>query len=67
MRKLFAVLRENGYARTSLSVQKDNPAARLYQRLGYRVAGEMPDRAGRDDFIVIKELGQWIRPMGVFC
>ncbi|MDR2610036.1 MAG: GNAT family N-acetyltransferase, partial [Clostridiales Family XIII bacterium] len=35
MKKLFAVLRENGYARTSLSVQKDNPAVRFYERLGY--------------------------------
>jgi ribosomal protein S18 acetylase RimI-like enzyme len=56
MKKLFVVLRDNGYARTSLSVQKDNPAVRLYERLGYRVAGEKLDRAGSGDFIMVKDL-----------
>jgi ribosomal protein S18 acetylase RimI-like enzyme len=40
MKKLFEVLRKNGYKRTSLSVQKCNPAVRFYQRLGYEVSGE---------------------------
>jgi ribosomal protein S18 acetylase RimI-like enzyme len=56
MRKLFDVLRNNGYTRTSLSVQKDNPALRLYERLGYRVTEEKLDHAGHEDFIMVKEL-----------
>ena len=57
MKKLFVALRENGYAQTSLSVQKENPAVRFYQRLGYRVADDKSDHAGRGDFIMIKDLG----------
>lgn len=57
MNKLFAVLRENGYARTSLSVQKGNPAVRFYQRLGYRVIDDKPNSAGHEDCIMIKDLG----------
>ncbi len=51
MKKLFDVLRDNGFTRTSLSVQKDNPAFRLYQRLGYRVVEEK-----REDYLMIKDL-----------
>jgi len=56
MKKLFAVLRENGYKQTSLSVQKDNPAVRLYQRLGYKLSGERINHAGHEDYLMIKEL-----------
>ncbi|HBR34583.1 MAG TPA: hypothetical protein DD734_08110 [Firmicutes bacterium] len=56
MKKLFTVLRTNGYSRTSLSVQKDNPAVRFYERLGYRVAEEKSDHVGNVDFIMLKEL-----------
>jgi ribosomal protein S18 acetylase RimI-like enzyme len=59
MKKLFAVLRENGYARTSLSVQKDNPAVRFYKRLGYEVADAKRDHAIHEDFIMIKEFWKW--------
>ena len=34
------LLRENGYQRASLSVQKENPALRLYQRAGFRILAE---------------------------
>ncbi len=51
MKKLFALLMTNGYKKTSLSVQKDNPAARFYQRLGYRITGERPDNAGYEDYL----------------
>ena len=56
MKKLFEVLRENGYTQTSLSVQKDNPAVRFYQRLGYEISGERIDHAGHEDYLMVKEL-----------
>ena len=56
MKKLFEVLRQNGYKQTSLSVQKDNPAVRFYQRLGYKTSGERLDHAGHEDYLMIKEL-----------
>ena len=56
MKKLFDLLRENGYTRTSLSVQKDNPAVRLYTRLGYKITDEKTDHAGHEDYIMVKEL-----------
>ena len=37
---LLFLLRENGYRRASLSVQKENPALRLYQRTGFRILAE---------------------------
>ena len=36
-------LREAGYTRTSLSVQKENPAVHLYEREGFRVVGNGAD------------------------
>ena len=40
MRALLGELREAGYARASLSVQKENPALRLYERTGFRIVGD---------------------------
>ena len=37
---LLLLLRENGYRRASLSVQKENPALRLYQRAGFQIVAE---------------------------
>jgi len=51
MKKLFEVLRQHGYKRTSLSVQTDNPAVRFYQRLGYEIIGEGSDNAGHVDYL----------------
>ena len=48
---LFELLREYGYKQTSLSVQKTNPAVRLYQRVGYKII-----RENDEDFIMIKDL-----------
>ena len=43
MRRMLEDLREAGYARASLSVQKENPALRLYKRLGFRIVGDGAD------------------------
>lgn len=40
MRQMLDELRRAGYSRASLSVQKENPAVRLYERLGFRIAGD---------------------------
>jgi len=40
MRHMLDELRGAGYPRASLSVQKENPAARLYERLGFRIVGD---------------------------
>jgi ribosomal protein S18 acetylase RimI-like enzyme len=37
---LLLLPRENGHRRASLSVQKENPALRLYQRTGFRIVAE---------------------------
>ena len=37
---LLLLLQEHGYLRASLSVQKGNPALRLYQRTGFRIVAE---------------------------
>jgi len=56
MNKLLDVLRINGYKQTSLSVQKDNPAVRLYLRLGYVILGGRLDHAGHEDHIMVNNL-----------
>lgn len=56
MERLFEMICTAGWRKTSLSVQKDNPAVRFYERLGYVVTGERPDGAGHDDYLMIKEL-----------
>jgi len=56
MTRLFEELRKKGYEKTSLSVQKDNPAVRFYERLGYLITGERTDGAGNKDYLMIKEL-----------
>ena len=43
MRAMLGELCEAGYPRCSLSVQKENPALRLYERMGFRIVGEGAD------------------------
>ena len=45
MRRMLEGLREAGYERASLSVQKENPALRLYERLGFRIVGDGADES----------------------
>jgi len=56
MKSLFELLRERGYQQTSLSVQKDNPAVKFYERLGYKITGERIDHANHEDYLMIKDL-----------
>ena len=51
MNRLFELLRERGYKRTSLAVQQKNAAVRFYHRLGYVTV-----RENDDEFIMVKEL-----------
>ena len=51
MKKLFDLLIEHGYKKTSLAVQKENPAVNFYLRLGYEIVGEHPE-----EFLMIKNL-----------
>ena len=56
MKSLFTELQNHGFKRTSLSVQKNNPAVRFYQRLGYEITEEKLDHAGHEDYIMLKYL-----------
>ena len=56
MNRLFELLCERGYKRTSLSVQQNNPAVRFYERLGYKITDEKLDHAEHGDYIMVMEL-----------
>jgi len=49
--RLFELLRKRGYHQTSLSVQKENSAVRLYRRMGYEII-----RENDEDYIMVKDL-----------
>ena len=55
MQRMLDDLLRAGYARTSLSVQKENPAVRLYARLGFRVVGNGADET---EWLMIRELNK---------
>ena len=52
MRAMIGRLRSVGYKRVSLSVTRDNPACRLYTRLGFEIVG-----GNKDDYLMVLELG----------
>lgn len=54
---MLELLKKNGYEQLSLSVQKTNPAVRLYERLGFQKYSKQAE-----DFILLKRLG---KPMEV--
>lgn len=53
MNTMILTLRKCGYQRVSLSVQKTNYAAKMYQKLGFKICGE-----NEEEYIMIYELGK---------
>ena len=51
LEKMLALLRENGYARASLAVQKANYAVRMYEKTGFRIVDE-----NDEEYIMVCEL-----------
>lgn len=51
LQAMLALLKESGYVRTSLSVQKANGAVNLYQKAGYEVIEEKDE-----EYIMVKYL-----------
>ena len=52
MKYMLEVLKERGYQKTSLSVQKDNYAVRMYKNAGFAIVKEMED----GDYLMICDL-----------
>ena len=51
MRKMLELLKELGYKKASLSVQKDNYAVRMYEKVGFKTVKEL-----EEEYIMIYEL-----------
>lgn len=52
MRRLLQIMKENGWQRVSLSVQKANYACKMYQKLGFETVAEKGE-----ELIMVKRLG----------
>jgi len=53
MKQMIQYLKEKGYHKTSLSVQKENYAVRLYQKLGFKIIHE-----NDEDYLMVLNLNQ---------
>lgn len=51
MRNMLALLKDKGYARTSLAVQKANYAVNMYKKVGFGVVGE-----NSEEYIMVFDL-----------
>ena len=51
MKEMFLLLKEKGYQGVSLSVQKENYANKMYEKLGFHII-----RENQEDYIMIKYL-----------
>ena len=51
MEDMLALLQEKGYAQTSLAVQKDNYALKLYESVGFSIIGE-----NQEEYILLRKL-----------
>ena len=54
IKQMLEELGDAGYVRSSLSVQKENPALRLYERLGFRIIGNGADET---EWLMVYRLG----------
>ncbi|MCK5149083.1 GNAT family N-acetyltransferase [bacterium] len=51
MRKMISYLKNKGYCQTSLSVQKDNYAVKMYKKLGFKIIDE-----NEEDYLMLLKL-----------
>ena len=51
MKEMLTTLKEHGYEQASLSVQKANFAAKMYQKLGFQIIEE-----NEEEFLMLKKL-----------
>lgn len=51
MKQMLSILKEKGYEKASLSVQKENYAYKMYLKLGFKVISE-----SEEEFLMIKQL-----------
>ncbi|NLT11703.1 MAG: GNAT family N-acetyltransferase [Clostridiaceae bacterium] len=51
MREMLCLLKDEGFSKTSLAVQKANYAAKMYQKLGFRIIGE-----NDEEWIMMRDL-----------
>ena len=51
MRRMLALLKEQGYKRVSLSVQKENYAVKMYRKVGFKTADE-----NEEEYIMVCDL-----------
>ena len=58
MHAMLDELRNAGYARASLSVQKENPAVRLYERIGFRIVDDGFDET---EWLMVINLADGVR------
>lgn len=54
MRKMLELLKSKGYKRASLGVSKENYAVRMYQKAGFRIAGDGSDET---EYLMICDFG----------
>ena len=55
MKEILTLLKTQGYSRVSLSVQKANYAAKLYQKVGFEIV-----RENEEEYIMAKDLSKQI-------
>ena len=53
MKDMLVLLKEKGYERASLAVQKANYAVRMYEKVGFKTVGE-----NDEEYIMVCELGE---------
>lgn len=51
MKEMLTTLKERGYKQASLSVQKENYAAKMYQKLGFQIIEE-----NEEEYLMLKKL-----------